>query len=263
MKAERRPLVRPASWARLTASARWLTLLACVAVLTAGCHDGPRQAMYDQAKYEPYEESPLFDDGGSVRMHPEGTVARGQYDADRVWATGTNEGGAYVTAFPERIVVDRTLLTRGEQRYGIFCAPCHGALGYGDGMIVQRGYTQPASYHEARLQGMPDGYFFDVISKGYGRMPAYAAQIPVDDRWAIVAYLRALQLSQSANLSALPGQVGEIARQAVEHRGGYGEAPVSMEGSAGEGGGVDDARAPVSLDPAQAADPDLDTGDGE
>jgi len=172
--------------------------------------------MYDQAKYEPYESSELFDDGGAGRVHPEGTIARGRFDPDRAYTRGTTDGGAFITSLPERIEVTPAYMRRGEERYGIFCAPCHGALGYGDGMIVQRGYFKPASYHEARLQKMPVGYFFDVITQGFGRMPAYASQVPVEDRWAIVAYLRALQLSQSADVAALTGEAGEVARAALE-----------------------------------------------
>ena len=208
----------------MRAERRTLALAAGLLLLTLvfGCRQ-PRQAMYDQAKYEPYESSELFDDGGSARVHPEGTVARGHFEPDHAYVRGTTGGGAFVTSLPERIEVTPAYMRRGEERYGIFCAPCHGALGYGDGMIVQRGYFKPASYHEARLQQQPVGYFYDVITRGFGRMPAYASQVPVEDRWAIVAYVRALQLSQSANVAALTGEVGEVAREALEDNTGDAE----------------------------------------
>ena len=113
-------------------------------------------------------------------------------------------------------VLTTEFLKRGQQRYGIFCAPCHGGLGDGNGMIVQRGYQRPASYHEARLRDMPDGYLFDVITRGFGQMPSYASQVPVDDRWAIVAYVRALQLSQNARLADLPDDLRAVADRALD-----------------------------------------------
>ncbi len=193
MRTERKPL---------------LALVALVALAGGAC----RQGMYDQAKYEPYEKSDLFPNGTSARPLPPGTVARGQLHADKVYFTGADASGAFQ---PMPMKVTRELLARGRQRYDIFCSPCHDRLGTGNGMIVQRGYRQAASYHQQRLYDQPDGYFFDVITRGFGQMPSYASQIPPADRWAIVAYVRALQLSQNAELGALPGDVRRVAEKAL------------------------------------------------
>ena len=131
------------------------------------------------------------------------------------------------------------LLKRGQERFNIFCSVCHGRIGDGNGMIVQRGFVRPPSYHLARLRQAPDGHFFDVITRGFGRMPSYASQVPVEDRWAIVAYLRALQLSQNADLAALPGEVQRVAQQAL----------------AGDGGGEGDGPVPEATEPAREALP--------
>jgi mono/diheme cytochrome c family protein len=165
--------------------------------VSAGC----RQDMHDQPKYEPYEKSDFFTDGRAMRPQVEGTVARGQLREDARLYTG-KEGAAFVAAIP--LPVDEALVRRGQERFGIYCTPCHGLRGLGNGMVVQRGYRTPASFHDARLKAQPDGYFFDVITHGFGAMPDYAAQVPVRDRWAIVAYIRALQLSQSATLADVP-----------------------------------------------------------
>ena len=200
-----------------------MAVLALPALL-AGCRQ-PRQAMYDQAKYEPYEAASLWDDGAMARPFPEGTVARGRHEDDRAYLTGTLPTGDFAPSIPERFTVDRQLLRRGQQRFNIYCSPCHGKLGFGNGMIVQRGYLQPPSYHQQRLRNMPDGYFFDVMTRGFGQMPSYASQVTVDDRWAIVSYIRALQLSQNARLAALPEEVQEVARQALVE----GEEPATGE----------------------------------
>ncbi len=206
--------------------------LALALPLAGGCR--VRTAMFDQAKYEPYEQSPLFADEAAMRPFPEGTVARGRLGEDAAYETGTLPDGALAPSIPERLTVDRAFVRRGQQRYGIFCAPCHGAGGDGDGMIVQRGYVRPPSYHLARLRQAPDGHFFDVMTRGFGRMPSYASQVPVEDRWAIVAYVRALQLSQNARLAALPGEAGEVARRALAEDGEPGEV-VSEELTGDEG----------------------------
>lgn len=150
--------------------------------------------MHDQPKYEPYEKSEFFADGRAMRPPVEGTVARGQLRDDAALFTG-KDGAAFVATIP--LPVDEALMRRGRERYDIFCTPCHGVRGLGNGMVVQRGYRTPASFHEERLRGQPDGYFFDVITHGFGAMPDYAAQVPVKDRWAIVAYVRALQISRN------------------------------------------------------------------
>jgi cytochrome c553 len=173
---------------------------------TAGC----RQDMHDQPRVKPLARSAFFDDGRSARPLVEGTVARGQLRDDERLYTGKS-GEDFSAAFP--FAVDRALLDRGQQRYLIFCAPCHGQVGRGDGSVVRRGFrSKPASFHEARLREKPAGYFVDVISNGFGAMQDYAAQIPARDRWAIVAYVRALQLSQNAALEDVPPERrGELA----------------------------------------------------
>jgi mono/diheme cytochrome c family protein len=128
-------------------------------------------------------------------------VARGRLPGDPALETGKT-GTAFVAAVP--VPIDLKLLKRGEQRYRIYCSPCHGQVGRGDGMVVRRGYRPPPSFHLDRLRAQPAGYFFDVITAGFGAMPDYAAQVSVPDRWAIVAYVRALQLSENARLEDVP-----------------------------------------------------------
>ncbi len=184
---KRRPTVRPI-----------LALLAATALgaALAGC----RQDMHDQPKLKPLAKSDFFADGQASRTPPADTVARGFLRADKALYTGS-EGGDFVSAFP--LKVDRQVLKRGEERFDIFCSPCHDRLGSGRGMIVRRGYKQPPSFHDDRLRQAKPGYLFDVITNGFNVMPSYASQIPPEDRWAIVAYIRALQLSQNEHLSDL------------------------------------------------------------
>jgi mono/diheme cytochrome c family protein len=172
------------------------TLLVTLACL--GC----RQDMHDQPRYKPFAKSDFFpDQQRSARPRVPGTVARGQLREDATLDTG-KVGTAFVPAVP--LPIDLPLLQRGEQRYRIYCAPCHGQVGRGDGMIVKRGYRPPPSLHIDRLRAEPAGYHFDVITNGFGAMPDYAAQVGVKDRWAIVAYVRALQLSQHASVADVP-----------------------------------------------------------
>jgi mono/diheme cytochrome c family protein len=199
-----------------------LAALALLLPLAAGC----RQGMFDQAKYEPYEKSALFPEQSSARQIPEGTVARGRLMEDRVLATGVEEGGEFA-ALP--VPVTRELLARGRERYDVFCAPCHDRVGGGDGMIVRRGFVRPPSYHTARLRDAPDGYLFDVMSRGFGQMPSYASQVPPEDRWAIVAYIRALQLSQDAGLAELPPAVRRVAVAALAAQPPFPAPPTSGE----------------------------------
>jgi mono/diheme cytochrome c family protein len=156
--------------------------------------------MHNQAKYKTLAESDLFADGLSARPLPAHTVARG-FLRDTPFDTGLGADGRPLAAFP--LPVTRDLLARGEQRFNIFCSPCHDRTGSGRGMIVQRGYKKPPSYHIDRLRSSPVGYFYSVITEGFGVMPSYASQIPPGDRWAIVAYVRALQLAQNARLADL------------------------------------------------------------
>lgn len=165
--------------------------------------------MHDAPRYEAYERSEFFGDGRSMRPQVAGTVARGQLREDTAMFAG-KVGTAFVTANP--VPVTLQLLHRGRQRFDIFCAPCHGRTGQGNGMVVRRGYRVPSSFHIDRLRGQPDGYYYDVITNGFGAMPDYAAQVPVQDRWAIVAYIRALQLSQNAPVAALPARSQELLR---------------------------------------------------
>jgi hypothetical protein len=158
------------------------------------------QKMADEPRYKPLAESTFWDDGASARPLVPGTVARGHLDADTAYYTG-KIGGKYVDTFP--LPVTRATLERGRARFEIYCAPCHGRLGDGDGMVVERGFRGVPSYHEERFMRAPIGQFFDVIANGYGAMASYAARVPVEDRWAIIAYIRALQYSQAASLSDL------------------------------------------------------------
>lgn len=174
---------------------RWLAPLAALAL--AGC----AQQMADQGRYEPLEASDLFADGRSARPPVANTVPRGHLRLDAHLYEGTVDGEA-ATTFP--MTIDRALLERGRERYDIFCAPCHDRVGNGNGMVVQRGFRRPSSLHVARLRDATPGYYFDVITNGYGAMSGYAAMIPARDRWAIIAYVRALQLSQNATLDDVP-----------------------------------------------------------
>jgi Cytochrome C oxidase, cbb3-type, subunit III len=168
-----------------------------VVLVLAGC----RQDMHDQPRFKPLAMSDFYSDLRSARSPVEGTVARGQLHEDAYFYTGKigNSPGDYMP-FP----VTEDVLVRGRERFNIYCTPCHSRLGDGNGMIVQRGFRRPPSYHTERLRKAPLGYFFDVMTNGFGAMPDYASQIPPRDRWAIVAYIRALQLSQNATLADVP-----------------------------------------------------------
>lgn len=157
--------------------------------------------MYDQEKYEPLEATSFFADGQTFRQPIAGTVARGQLRLDTHFYEG-KVGGELTDDLP--MPVTASLLKRGQERFNIYCAPCHGRTGQGNGMIVQRGMKQPPSFHQQRLRDMPVGYYFDVITNGFGVMYSYAARIPVADRWAISAYVRTLQLSQNIKFDLLP-----------------------------------------------------------
>jgi len=161
-----------------------------------------RQDMHDQPRFKPLARSDFFSDHRSARPLLPGTVARGQLREDTLFFTG-KEGREFTKTLPLPVTAD--LLARGRTQFQIFCAPCHGRVGRGDGMVVQRGFRKPPSYHIDRLRESPVGYYFDVITNGFGAMSDYAAQVEVKDRWAIVAYIRALQLSQHATLEDVPG----------------------------------------------------------
>ena len=171
--------------------------LVTLALLASGC----RQDMHDAPRYEPLEASTFFADGRSSRTLIANTVARGQLHQDRHLYEGIVDGKPAET-FP--MPVTGQMMTRGQERFNVFCSPCHGRTGEGNGMIVQRGFRKPPSYQEDRLRNAPVGYFFDVMTHGFGAMQDYAAQLPVADRWAIAAYIRALQFSQRATMDDVP-----------------------------------------------------------
>jgi len=175
-----------------------LLMLSCAVVLLGSAC---RQDMHDQPKAKPQSKSAFFVDGRTGRPPVEGSVGRGQLREDDHLYKGKVDG-KFVTSFP--FAVDATVMARGQERYNIFCAPCHARTGLGNGMVVQRGFKVAASHHLERLRNETNGYWFDVISNGFGVMPGHAAQIPVSDRWAIVAYVRALQLSRNAAAADLP-----------------------------------------------------------
>lgn len=184
--------------------------LVSASTLFAGC----QQKMASQPNYRPLRPSDFFDDGRSARPLVAGTVPHDDTEEDtRLLAARDPQNGDYVQAFPFALTVDD--LERGRERYTIFCAVCHDAVGTGHGKIVERGYTAPPSYHTSYSRGLtlrgqkvllrdaPVGYFFEVVSQGYGAMPDYAAQIKPPDRWRIIAYVRALQYSQHAPVEDL------------------------------------------------------------
>jgi mono/diheme cytochrome c family protein len=187
-------------------------LLLVVSAGGAAC----RRDMQDQPKMKPYRGTNFFGDGLSSRPPVEGTIPRGHLRSDTEFYTGKKSATSVSTApasmgaftddvdtFPFPITAET--VKRGRERYEIFCSACHGMTGYGDGMIVRRGFRQAASFHEDRLRQAPVGHFFDAITNGWGAMPSYSTQIPVQDRWAIIAYIRALQLSQQNVQKAQPG----------------------------------------------------------
>ena len=157
--------------------------------------------MHDQPKYKPFRESEMFADHRSARPLVPGTVARGSLREDAAFFTGKS-GNDFIAEIPVKVTPE--LLARGQERFQIFCSPCHGRTGRGDGMIVQRGFKAPSSYHVDRLRAMPVGYFYDVITNGFGAMADYSAQVPPADRWAIAAYIRTLQYSQYAPAGDVP-----------------------------------------------------------
>jgi mono/diheme cytochrome c family protein len=173
-------------------SARWIIVFAFLACTAC------RRDMADQARREPLEASRFFADGASARVPPPHTVARGEAREDEYFHTG-RVGGILVTELPAP--VSREILRRGQERYDIYCAVCHGRGGEGRGMVVRHGFPSPPSLHEERLRAAPVGHFYEVISHGYGVMYSYASRVEPADRWAIAAYIRALQLSQHATLA--------------------------------------------------------------
>ncbi len=198
-------------------------LLTAFCLLTFGC----RYDMQDQPRYKAFKKSEFFSDNRSSRDLPEGTVPRGFLRENKAFYTGKKEnadpniqvqtttdatGNTLVSSFPNDITefpmpVTEAVVNRGEERYRVFCIVCHGPNGEGDGMIVKRGFSQPPTYHDDRLRNAPVGHFFDVMTNGWGKMNSYASQIPVADRWAIVAYIRTLQVSQNPNAATTTNQM--------------------------------------------------------
>jgi mono/diheme cytochrome c family protein len=199
-----------------------LAALVLLLLLNGGC----RRDMQDQPKMKPYRGTSFFGDGLSSRQPIEGTVARGFLRSDTAYYTGkktgalpaasptpgtAQPGNAQANTYPDDVdtfpfPVTKEIVMRGRERYEIFCSVCHGLTGNGDGMIVRRGFRRAASFNDDRLRQAPVGHFFDAITNGWGAMPSYASQVPVQDRWAIISYIRALQASQSnpATASASP-----------------------------------------------------------
>jgi mono/diheme cytochrome c family protein len=174
------------------------------ALLLAGCRGKPFEQppihinpnMDYQPKYQPQEANIFFADNKANRLPVEGTVARGALATDKAYFSGKDASGNLISKSP--VALTKDLMVRGQERYTIYCQPCHGGTGDGKGIVIGYGYVQPPSFHEARLVTSPDGHFYDVINNGIRSMPAYRHQVPVEDRWAIVAYIRALQKSQNA-----------------------------------------------------------------
>jgi mono/diheme cytochrome c family protein len=180
-----------------TMSTRLLLVAVAATALVAGC----RQDMHDAPRYEVYEANAGMTDGRASRNLPAGTVARGQLRDDEHFFTG-KVNGEFAAEWP--FAVTSGDLRRGQDRFTIYCTPCHGQLGDGKGMVVQRGLRQAATYHQDRLRTVAPGYLYDVIANGFGAMQGYAEQVPPRDRWLIAAYVRALQLSQNATVNDVP-----------------------------------------------------------
>jgi mono/diheme cytochrome c family protein len=190
-------------------SAAVLAGAALCALALCGCDELVRQDMAKQPKNRPESPSDFFADGRSVRPLIENTVARGSIEND-VYNVPKDFAG-----FPPAVKVDEKLLHRGEDRYKIFCTPCHGLQGNGEGLIAMRGMKHPPSYHIARLRQAPNGYFYDVMTNGFGAMYSYSERITPPDRWAIIAYIRALQLSRDAKVADLPADLRQKLDQAA------------------------------------------------
>lgn len=193
-----------------------LTLVILVVGVIGGCFRGePKEKppihlnpnMFKQPKYKAQSESEFFADGATMRQPVPGTVAADSLREDNAYYRGRDEHDSLLAVL--LVPVTMQLLKRGQERYNIFCAPCHGQTGDGQGIMVQRGYLPPPSYHQDRLRDMTDGYIFDVITNGVRNMPSYRHQVPVEDRWAIVAYQRALQRSQNASINDIPPKLRE------------------------------------------------------
>jgi mono/diheme cytochrome c family protein len=206
---------------------RWMTLglvllaaillvpFACIARARHGLSDKPRihiiQDMDNQPRFKAQQENPLFADGRASRPPVAGTVARGRLEADDFFYRGVS-GADWAAGFP--LPLTEALMQRGRERYDVFCSPCHGLSGYGDGIVARRAdrlqegtWTPPSSLHTELVRSRPEGHLYNTIANGIRNMPGYAAQIPEEDRWAIVAYVRALQRSQHAEMEDVPAEL--------------------------------------------------------
>lgn len=198
---------------------RYLKWCLPILVVLSGC-ERIMQDMYDQPRDKTYSANPMFPDNASSRIPPVGTVpyAEGSLAGNTSGRKGsdfTQRKRADVAATDQPYEVDMPLLKRGQERYSIYCLPCHSPVGDGDGRVVRRGFPAPPTYHSDRLRQVPDRYIFDVITHGYGVMASYADRVTPADRWAIVAYIRALQLSQNASLSQMPEAMRKEALSAL------------------------------------------------
>lgn len=192
-----------------------ITIFALLLVLltVSGCFQGQPSSkepihlnpnMDRQQKYRPQAESNYFEDGATMRPIVEGTVARGLLKDDSEFHFGKDSNGKFIIEFPKKINVNMELLLRGQERFNIYCSPCHGRVGNGRGIVVEKGMVAPPSFHVDSIRVYPNGRVFDVISNGVRNMPPYKYQVPVEDRWAIIAYFNALQRSQNATLQDVP-----------------------------------------------------------
>ncbi len=192
---------------------KWIFLAGAAFFLNACLRGSPSEKppihinpnMDDQPRYEAYEESEFFEDGSAMRVPVAGTIARGDLRADEEYYYGKTASGQFTQNIPIEITPE--LLQRGKERYGIYCTPCHGGAGDGKGIVVERGYLPPPSFHQDYIREYPDGQIYDVIANGIRNMPGYKKQIQVEDRWAIVAFVRALQRSQNATAEDVPEEI--------------------------------------------------------
>lgn len=205
--------------------------------------------MDNQPKYRAQAANPLFTDQRAMRPPVAGTVARGMLAADSHLSLGV-VGEEWVTDFPPELEIDAPFMARGQERYNVFCAPCHGLDGYGNGMISQRAeqlgegtWIAPLSYHTPTVRERPVGHIYNTITNGIRTMPAYGAQVPIADRWAIVAYVRALQLSQYASLEDVPAEQREVLRLQAEAQ------PVDGAAEQDEAAGGEEASADAAAEP--------------
>lgn len=204
---------------KLLDNGKFVFLLLILAIVMSACRGQPSQNtqvqpvqnMYWQQKYKAFEKNEFFEDNRAMLLPVEGTIARGHLRNDDAVFAGLDDNGDFVRRIP--LKVDRAFVKRGQDQYNIFCTPCHGGAGYGDGIVIGRGYVPPPSFHDERIVNMPDGEIYSAIYNGINSMPSYRNAVKTaEDRWAIVAYIRALQVSQSAN----PDQVEYLGLSATE-----------------------------------------------